>query len=254
MAQSVSVHLMSDLHVSSSTTSIPPPAADVTVLAGDIGHGLAGIRWAAANFSDRPVVYVPGNHEFYGQAAPAFIKKMVIEGARLGVTVLSDSEVTLKGVVFLGATLWTDFQLNGPSSAALATAKKGMTDYRRIRASPSYRRLAPADTVAWHVSTRSWLKSRLSLIKERAIPAVVVTHHAPSRVSLTYERLDVDLEPAYASNLDELVAESNALCWIHGHTHSCVDFMIGSTRVISNQRGYADEPVAEFDPSLVIDL
>jgi hypothetical protein len=33
-----------------------------------------------------------------------------------------------------------------------------------------------------------------------------------------------------------------------------VDYRIGATRVLSNQRGYPDEPANGFDPALVVDL
>ena len=40
--------------------------ADVVVLAGDIDDGVGGFRWARETFPDKPIVYVAGNHEFYG--------------------------------------------------------------------------------------------------------------------------------------------------------------------------------------------
>lgn len=62
--------IYSDLHVEHSLF-VPPPAldADVIVLAGDIhapGHNTP--KWARrpGGFGERPVIYVPGNHEFYG--------------------------------------------------------------------------------------------------------------------------------------------------------------------------------------------
>ena len=42
------------------------PQADLIVLAGDIHNHAAGPRWAAQTFDGAvPVVYVPGNHEYY---------------------------------------------------------------------------------------------------------------------------------------------------------------------------------------------
>ena len=42
--------------------------------------------------------------------------------------------------------------------------------------------------------------------------------------------------------------------WIHGHTHFNVDYKIGQTRVITNQRGYVDSLSANFDPKLVLEV
>ena len=56
-----------------------------------------------------------------------------------------------------------------------------------------------------------------------------------------------------ASNLDEIVENSGAALWLHGHTHVSQDYWIGSTRVVCNPRGYAGyELNPDFDPNLVV--
>ena len=43
--------------------------------------------------------------------------------------------------------------------------------------------------------------------------------------------------------------------WVHGHTHTSVDFEVAGTRVVSNQRDYPGEgEESGFRPALVIDL
>jgi predicted phosphodiesterase len=59
------LHILNDLHIEFEDFEHPVIEADVVVLAGDIGVGMEGLRWAEARFPDRPVIYVPGNHEFY---------------------------------------------------------------------------------------------------------------------------------------------------------------------------------------------
>ena len=67
--------IYSDLHVEFAT--FVPPAqldADVVVLAGDIhSPGSSAIRWMARRsvFGGRHVIYVPGNHEYYGRELQA---------------------------------------------------------------------------------------------------------------------------------------------------------------------------------------
>lgn len=58
-------HILNDLHIEFGDFEPPATDADVVVLAGDIGVGMGGLHWAQDRFPDRPVVYVPGNHEFY---------------------------------------------------------------------------------------------------------------------------------------------------------------------------------------------
>jgi len=83
---------------------------------------------------------------------------------------------------------------------------------------------------------------------------VVVTHHAPSPRSEAPYHANSPLKPAFASDLDELVEESHVPLWIHGHTHYNVDYVIGSTRVLTYQRGYPDQLCQDFDPSLVVEV
>ena len=59
---------------------------------------------------------------------------------------------------------------------------------------------------------------------------------------------------AYASHLDDFVAESGALLWIHGHLHTQKDYKIGNTRVICNPRGYPDEPNNDFMQDYVVHI
>jgi len=59
------IRILSDLHLEFQQWSPPKADADVVVLAGDIDVGIRGVEWARRSFPSSPVVYVPGNHEFY---------------------------------------------------------------------------------------------------------------------------------------------------------------------------------------------
>lgn len=63
----------SDLHIDVNartpwTIPDPRPEHDIVIIAGDICQGLErGVLWIAEyGFNRKPVVYVPGNHEYYG--------------------------------------------------------------------------------------------------------------------------------------------------------------------------------------------
>ncbi len=62
------------------------------------------------------------------------------------------------------------------------------------------------------------------------------------------------MSPAFASNLDSLVAASRAPLWVHGHIHWVADYRLGATRVLANPRGYPKERVQAFDPALVVEV
>ena len=59
------LHILNDLHIEFGVFTPPATDADIVVLAGDIGVGVKGLHWAAERFTDHPLIYVPGNHEFY---------------------------------------------------------------------------------------------------------------------------------------------------------------------------------------------
>jgi hypothetical protein len=246
------IQILSDLHLEFGSAELAGTDSDVVVLAGDVGVGLRGLEWIKKQWPDRPVVYVPGNHEYYGGALPRTLEKLIAAASGTNVHVLDRAAVEIAGVRFLGATLWTDFDLLGERATAMVVAQRHVTDYKRIRVSPSFRKLSPFDTASLHSRSRRWLEAEIGCGRTRG--AVIITHHAPSALSIQSEFASDPLSASYASNLSRLVAESGAALWVHGHTHHCVDYVIGGTRVVSNQRGYVDEPVEGFDPELVLEV
>ncbi len=69
---------------------------------------------------------------------------------------------------------------------------------------------------------------------------VVVGHHAPSKSS-THPRYadEVIMNGGYSTALDEFIMNHPQIkLWTHGHTHEDFDYMVGSTRIVCNPRGY----------------
>jgi predicted phosphodiesterase len=243
--------ILSDLHLELGEWDPPAASADAVVLAGDIHGGANGVEWASEVFGGLPVIYVAGNHEYYGTAIPKATEKLRDTAEGRGLHFLERDSVVIAGIRFLGATLWTDFALTGDMTGAAAAAGRSMLDYRRIRLTPDYRRLRPLHTRKWHQDTLAWLKQELAAATE---PTVVVTHHAPSGQSIQPRFQGDLLSPAFASGLNDFIAHSGSRLWVHGHTHHCVDYEVGSTRIVSNQRGYPDEIVSRFKPDFTVVL
>jgi len=124
-----------------------------------------------------------------------------------------------------------------------------MTDYKRIRVSPQFSKLkGGTPPPCTPIAGNGW-KPMSGAVR---CPTVVVTHHAPSARSLQPDFQSDLLSAAYASHLDEFVSTCGAALWVHGHTHWSVDYRIGNTRVLANQRGYPDAAPNGFDPALVV--
>lgn len=250
--------VLSDLHLEFDEGLRIPPGArpDVAVLAGDIWSDERGVSWALATFSC-PVVYVPGNHEFYGREIGDVRRRLAAAARGTRVHVLDDREVIIEGVRFVGSTLWTDFALDGDRARAMAAAHLGMTDFRLVRIDDRVgdgpRPFTPADAAALHGAARRFLEQALA--RPHPGPTVVVTHHLPSSRSIAARWKGYILNGAFASNLDELLERHRPALWIHGHTHDSLDYRIGPTRVVCNPRGYLPrEPNLGFDPGLVVEV
>jgi predicted phosphodiesterase len=248
------IRVLSDLHLEFAGWTPPAAAADVVVLAGDIHVGTAGLEWARREFPDVPIVYVPGNHEFYEFEMLAMLAELRAAAQRLGISLLDGDAVDVGGVRFLGATLWTDFELYGsaPREVALAMsdAVRGMLDYRLIRRGTEL--LRPEDTRDLHRVQVAWLEQRLA--ESFAGPTVVVTHYLPHRQSVHPKYAGNRFNPCFASDLARLV-RAPAAVWIHGHTHESLDYVVGQTRVVCNPRGYLPrEPNPAFDPAFMVEL
>lgn len=245
------VHVLSDLHLEFGPFDLSGVDADLVVLAGDIHTKLNGIRWIRETLPDTTAIYLAGNHEYYGEKLPRLLEKIRDEAQGTRIHLLENNSVEFGGYRFFGASLWTDFDLFGDHHVGMHEALR-MNDYKRIRKSPSYRKLLPSDTRMLHHMTVRELSRFLD--REDNSRSIVITHHAPSRLSLPASRKNDPLSCAYASNLDDLIGRHRPLLWIHGHIHESRDYRIGPTRILCNPRAYVDEPNPSFDPRLVIDL
>ena len=245
------IQVLSDLHNEFKALTAAEAGADVVVLAGDIDLGTRGLLWAREAFPSSPVIYVAGNHEYYRHAFPGLTRKLLAMKHTGSVRFLECGAATIRDVRFLGCTLWSDFGIDGDVEAGMDEALARMNDYDKIRLSPRFRRLRPSDTASRFEASVRWLDDELRHDAERT---VVVTHHAPSARSLNPAFASVGVNSAYASDLEDLIARRKPALWIHGHTHFCVDYMLGGTRVVSNQRGYPHIPVKGFDPAMVVEI
>ena len=248
------LHILSDLHVEFGELELPETNADVVILAGDIHVGKKGFDWAKDNFRNQKVIYVLGNHEYYRKAIPKLTEKLKERSVGTNVHILENEALTIEDVRFLGCTLWSDFRLLNNLNIAVIVAQEMMNDYKLIRLNPIYRKIQPSDTAIWHRKSRSWLEKELKKGKKEEKKTVVITHHAPSILSVPEQYKNEQLSASFASEMETFIEKTEPDLWIHGHIHTSSDYHIGSTRVICNPRGYANEPNHNFDINLVVEI
>ncbi|MBN6728714.1 metallophosphoesterase [Burkholderia multivorans] len=259
------IRVLSDLHLEShQPDTIAHADADLVVLAGDIHNHAEGLRWAAETFDPHvPVVYVPGNHEYYDGEFGALETAMRDAARALDNVHYLNNDVYVdpqRRFRVLGTTLWADFSLFGADEDSVAraidAAQRVMLDFKGLiqvtwprdaalhgDAPAPERDFAPADAIALHRRSRAWLAAQLAQPFEGR--TIVVTHHAPHRLSLA-QRYAEDLASAgFVTQMTELVRPPVAL-WVHGHTHTSFDYVVeGGTRVVCNPRGYIHRRTGE---------
>jgi Icc-related predicted phosphoesterase len=255
----VKIWLFSDLHMEFANIELVPPAsADICVCAGDLTTKgiINSLAWLKTYIVPAmPVVFVAGNHEYYRAVVVESLRDARAFAAETpGLHFLENESVSLFGVIFAGATLWTDFALFGREELAMAAAEAGMNDYKRIKfMKQPYQRFRARHAFRMHKESRTYLAEALSVL--RIEKTVVVTHHAPTPHSLSPEFRDDILSAAYASDLRAMIEATQPDLWLHGHIHDAVNYSVGRTRVMSNPRGYPDEPsFRRFDPAFVIEV
>jgi len=260
------IAICSDLHLEFGDLHLPnEEAADVLILGGDIFVATDLDQWLydesaqliAATSSQKAradryfnfvrqcldefqyVIFIMGNHEHYhGDFAKT--AKIIRDtfGAFNNFHFLDKEWKIINGVLFFGGTLWTN--MNGEDPATMHQIRMMMNDFNCVKntSEEGKRVFMPADAVEDHYQFRRNLDEALAIHPE--LPVVVVGHHAPSRES-THPRYKHELimNGAYSTDLNNFILDHREIkLWTHGHTHEDFDYMIGTTRVVCNPRGY----------------
>jgi len=234
------IQLLSDLHFEfhadhgqSFVESLDPRGVDVLVLAGDIavGDGIAeALDRFCSRYANATVLYVHGNHEFYGQSRAHVVnvsRQAVSRNANL--KWLDGDVVVIDGHRFIGAPLWF------PHQAAAAPYERMMNDFVQIR---DFRRWVYAEN------------SRAIDLLNRELRAndIVVTHYLPAHESIVPKYRDSPLTPFFLCDMEALIRDRQPALWMHGHTHESLDYALGTTRILCNPFGYARH---ELNPNFV---
>ncbi len=205
------------------------------------------------------VILIMGNHEHYhGDYAETANIIHTLVGEFSNIHFLDKEWRIINGVLFFGGTLWTN--MNNEDPETMSQIAYMMNDYRGVKNSNrtvSYRvpsldennpdgftfkertaSFSPEDSVVDHKEFLTKLDEVLKLHSD--LPVVVCGHHAPSKAS-THPRYktEVLMNGAYSTNLDDFILDRRQIkLWTHGHTHEDFDYMIGTTRIVCNPRGY----------------
>ena len=272
----IRVHLMSDVHLEFGPLELPEAVrsgelAELVLLAGDVHTKRRAVPWAAETFSQR-VALVGGNHEGYGDYLWASIAAARDQAAEASRSRAADAEIrhlereTMSFIArdgtpvrVLGCTLWTDFALLPDElvEAAMDRALMRSNDYQwiKLRSEPGDKALfRPEVALDIHRQSVAWLDAEMASPWDGV--TIVMTHHAPHPDSVKGEYAYPTIAPLYGSNLARLIERRSPHLWVHGHVHETSDYMVGTTRIVANPRGYVmfggENP--RFEPDLVLEV
>ena len=216
------------------------PNLDILVLAGDIvvpnKQPIAQVRGVFDSFARRArrVVFVVGNHCYYGGSPrnTEFIIKSVLPA---NYTWLDNQATVIDGVCFYGGAMWFDNhdQLN-------FYFKQRMNDFYQISG------LEP-----WvYERNKEFVEQGRDLIDK---DTVVVTHHLPHPNSTPEMYRGDELSRFFMCDMTGLMAVGHPRLWLHGHTHSPCDYVVGDpqlgeTRIVCNPFGYPRERQGPYPP------
>lgn len=204
------------------------------------------------------VVYVFGNHEHYhGDFAESFKRVKHILAYLKNVYILDKEIKEIDDVTFIGGTLWTDMNKEDPLT--LYHIKSMMNDFRIVNNSnrmvefktydaegnftgfsSRVSRFCPEDAVEDHKKMLQYIDVVTDMLGKNEKKYVVCGHHSPSKLSTKpqYEN-DTLMNGGYSSDLTEFILDRPCIkLWTHGHTHHEFDYMLGTTRIVCNPRGY----------------
>lgn len=235
------------------------PECDLIIIAGDLNAAPdlhITLEFLIRRF-EKPIVYVPGNHEFYQNKWLINDRERSLESDRQTIKAietlslqwpqrfycLDQDEVIIDNIRFIGVSLWVDFQMNISKKSGLAQrmqeARAILNDFRAIRMKNG-KLFTPEDMLELHLSDAAYIRQRLAEPFNGS--TVVLTHHMPHPDCTP---------PVYANSLgnylfasgsdafdDLLHSEGAPDLWFCGHTHHAFDVQIGRSRILCNPFGY----------------
>lgn len=174
------------------------------------------------------VLYVPGNHEYYGgdiMLLDNWFKRYLVDNNLTNIHYLNRDIVDLDGQRFVGCALWTEVD-----PIKMVTHAKYMADYSQIKCDG--KKFTPAQSTAIHREHLQFLKDNVNS------DDIVITHHAPSLQSIAEQFKGNHLNTFFYNDLDDFILEIQPKVWVHGHTHCSLHYNIEKTEIICNPRGY----------------
>jgi Icc-related predicted phosphoesterase len=226
------IQIISDLHADGYQYNVFPSIkkekVDLLICAGDIScNGFFGdvvltlLKELSWHFKDTQIIFVPGNHDFYGLG----IEEGLDEFRNLNlenVKVLYNEDFTFNSQRFIGSTLWIPLLPN------YGNVSRYYSDFHYIK--NFERKVEYQHNVAKEFINKNATKDD-----------IVITHFVPTPKSVALKYAKDPLTQFFMCNIEDVITNTQPKLWIHGHTHDEFDYIIGNTRILCTPYGYSNE-------------
>lgn len=264
------IRLLSDLHIdlNASYTLRLENKDDFVLIAGDIsGDPKITEKWLNQNVKNG--IFIAGNHIVYNKKKQTILElkqylanKFILNS---NITFL-DSEIGIiskevNGILFVGTTLYTDYNLNNSAEFDMRVAENFMNDFRwgiysknkdfpEDRLVPEFTRLAPEHYLEYFNKSIQMMDKVLSENEsgdQITKPVVILTHHCPSTKFISEKYKESIYNASYVSNLEYFMEKHPSIkLWLSGHIHNRIfsEYVRqdGSIiKLVANPRGYVNQ-------------
>lgn len=262
----VSLQVVSDVHAEFLDGILPMMSrdAEILIMAGDImPHVNKSYKdtLSALCYGYKHVVYVPGNHEYYGGSGTPtqvfdYIKR-VCRSVNTPISLLGYGEpsydIPETSVRVVGATLWT----NIPQEMARSTYM--LSDFNTIASYDTSLKLTHYDMNFMHERDKIHIRDSVKQAATDGKAAVVVTHHAPdARIAATNDSRATNGYGIFYYNVDmaSVITQPNVSAWVFGHTHESMMCNLYGVRYpfITNALGYPHESTGFCSEGVVMSI
>lgn len=214
--------------------------ADVLIIAGDLSDFALlpeSLEKICLAYHNALVIFVPGNHEFYGSSIPETLSVLTKLARKIpNLKCLYNGRFVHEGVKFFGTTLWFKHV------DEIEDLYPQMNDFYYIDkfASQVYIHNQTALDFLWHADMKD---------------SVVITHMLPSVRSVQPRFIDNVLNPFFVCEVDNIILSKSPKYWFHGHCHRSADYVLDKTRVVANPMGYIRRDYnLDFNYDLILEI
>jgi len=201
---------------------------ELVVIPGDVGNSDSIIKNLKVidKITKCPVIYVPGNHEYYGSSFTE-MNKIFSTITFDNVSVLNPGEVIIDDILFVGGV----GNIDGSYEEISRWKFPQYTDFSAISDFEKRTDLGKYE--------HNYIFKSLELHKTRK--KVVITHTMPSVRCISEKYQGSFLNPCFVNSWDDIIYLQEPDVWFYGHTHEKNEIIIYNTILMCNPHGYRNE-------------